>query len=59
MEISPTMPASSDHFLHVLTATDGETKTVPLATYRLEENDMVVTVGTLTVRFALQPAAER
>jgi hypothetical protein len=59
MEVSPSVPATSDHFLHVLTATDGDAKTVPLAAYKFEEDDLVVTLGELTVRFALHFAAAR
>jgi heparin/heparan-sulfate lyase len=54
MEISPAKANKSDHFLHVLTATDANTDTVPLATSRVDGNDLVVTLGGLTIRFALK-----
>jgi hypothetical protein len=51
MEVSPSMPAALDFFLHVLTATDGLTTSVPRAAARTDGDAITVEVGTTEIRF--------
>jgi len=51
IEISPSQPAEEDCFLHVLTATDSDTDSVAIAAVEVEDAQIVVTVGTATIRF--------
>jgi hypothetical protein len=51
MEISPSVPAAVDHFVHVLTVTDGLTHTVPAAALQDAADHVMVTVGRATIRF--------
>jgi len=51
VEISPSRPAKVDYFLHVLTATDSSTDSVPRAVARENETETRVTVGDATVAF--------
>ncbi|MBA2479466.1 MAG: heparinase II/III family protein [Planctomycetes bacterium] len=51
LEVSPKTPLASDVFLHVLTATDGKTDTVPKAEAKSTASDVTVTVGSAVIRF--------
>ena len=52
IEVSPSQPAAADYFLHVLTATDAGTQSVPRATARVGANEITVTVGDTRIGFA-------
>jgi hypothetical protein len=52
MEVSPKTPATFDCFVHVLTATDAATQTVPLATCSPQGREIVVTVGNRAFAFS-------
>jgi hypothetical protein len=59
VEISPTEPAQEDFFLHVLTAADAATDSVPQATLQANGDQLTVHLGAATVRFnKSQSAAE-
>ena len=51
IEISPSKPARVDYFLHVLTAKDSSTDSVPKAAARETETEIRVTVGRAIVAF--------
>lgn len=51
IEISPPQPREIDFFLHVLTATDAGTETVPRAAGRVEAGRVQVTWAGLTLAF--------
>ena len=51
MEVSPSKPAELDFFLHVLTATDGLTTSVPRAAVRADGDTITLDVGTTTICF--------
>ena len=51
IEISPSRPAKVDYFLHVLTAKDSSTDSVPQAVARETETDVRVTVGPVIAAF--------
>jgi hypothetical protein len=52
IEVSPAKPALVDSFLHVLTAADSATATVPKATIRQAGREVIVTVGEARITFA-------
>jgi len=54
IEVSPSKPAEVDYFLHVLTAADAATESVPRATARVEGNQVVVEVGRMQIGFNTQ-----
>jgi len=51
IEISPPQPAEVDYFLHVLTATDAATNTVPKATAQIRGGEVITLIGTQTIVF--------
>ncbi len=51
IEVSPSRPATTDYFLHVLTATDAETAAVPQAAVQVAADEVTATVGNTTLRF--------
>jgi len=51
VEVAPSSPAAVDHFLHVLTAADSQTGSVPKATVRINGNYLVVTLDQTQVAF--------
>ncbi len=53
IEVSPSGPASVDHFLHVLTATDADTDSVEQAVAQVEGEEVTVTVGKTRITFSL------
>jgi len=52
IEISPSKPARTDYFLHVLTAADSDTATVPHAAVSLSEEQVEVTLSETKLTFA-------
>ncbi len=52
IEVSPSQPARVDYFLHVLTAADASTESVPEAKVRTSGEEIRVTVGPATVTFS-------
>jgi hypothetical protein len=52
LEISPSKPAATDYFLHVLTATDSGTNFAPKAAAEVTDDEVLVTVGDTQIRFA-------
>jgi hypothetical protein len=53
LEVSPKQTSQTDLFLHVLTAADAETSTVPVAKARRLTNEVKVELGTIRVTFGL------
>ncbi|HUU28740.1 MAG TPA: dockerin type I domain-containing protein [archaeon] len=51
IEISPFLPATVDYFLHVLTATDSSTTSVPQAAAQVTETEVKVTLGRTEITF--------
>ncbi len=51
IEVSPPTPAETDHFLHVLTATDATVTSVPHATAELGDDRVVVVIGDAQITF--------
>ena len=51
IEISPSVAAEEDCFLHVLTAADSDTGSVAIAAVEVQDAQIVVTVGPATIRF--------
>ena len=51
IEVSPSAPAAVDYFLHVLTAADSDTDSVPQATLDRRGDYVVVSVGAAQVVF--------
>ena len=56
VEVSPPGPEAETFFLHVLTATDAEVDSVEPAAADVRGDEVVVTVGGATIRFAAEPA---
>jgi hypothetical protein len=59
IEISPSEPAETDYFLHVLTATDAGTDSVPRATVTDSPQEAVVCIGSVRIAFAKDQVAAR
>jgi len=51
IEVSPSTAATTDYFLHVLTATDAGAASVPAAAAQTNDREVVVTVGPMTITF--------
>jgi hypothetical protein len=51
VEVSPSHAATTDHFLHVLTATDSTVASAPMATVRTDPNHIVVLVRPVSIAF--------
>ena len=51
VEISPPVPATVDYFLHVMTATDTGTSSVPQAVAQVTDADVTVTIGEKRISF--------
>lgn len=51
IEISPSVPAAEDFFLHVLTATDANVETAPAASVKTARGSVAVTVDGTTIAF--------
>ena len=50
IEISPSLPAADDLFLHVLTTATADTASVPVARVQIERHTVRVEIGDVTVR---------
>jgi hypothetical protein len=53
VEISPRQPRAMDYFLHVLTATDASTASVPRATAKVEGNAAELRLPGILITFTL------
>ena len=53
IEVSPSQPSETDYFLHVLTATDANVESVEKAVARMNEREIVVTVGETEITFTI------
>jgi hypothetical protein len=51
IEVSPPTPAQTDYFLHVLTATDAATDSVPQAVAEVHDGTIAVTIGDARISF--------
>ena len=51
IEVSPPTPAQTDYFLHVLTATDAATDSVPQAVAEVHDGSIAVTIGDARISF--------
>ncbi len=54
VEVSPSVPATDDFFLHVLTAADAATRSVPLARAQRERSTVVLDIGGAKFRFGTE-----
>jgi hypothetical protein len=52
VEVSPAKPSTTDLFLHLLTATDADTRSVPEAEWSRTEEEITVNIGAAKVTFA-------
>jgi hypothetical protein len=57
IEVSPATLANDDYFLHVLTAADSGTASVPLATAQVQQEAVRVKIGPFDLRFQLNALA--
>ena len=51
VEVSPPVPAAVDYFLHVLTAADSATASVPQAESRVTDTEVAITIGKAKISF--------
>src|SRR5687767_7487880 len=59
IELSPSSPATSDLFLHVLTATESKIETVALSTVRRDGDNLITKIGDTQITFsATKPGGE-
>ncbi|UCD52787.1 MAG: heparinase II/III family protein [Phycisphaerales bacterium] len=54
IEISAPVPRETDYFLHVLTATDSATKSVPTASATVDDESVYVHLGPITIAFLVE-----
>ena len=59
IEVSPEQPAATDLFLHVLTAADANTESVPRATVRQTDGAVSIALGPWRIEFATDQVAGR
>ena len=59
IEVSPPIPSTTDLFLHVLTATDADTRSAPRAELSRTEEDITLSIGDAKITFTVDRTGGR